>query len=180
VKHSLASSEYNNRRASCEEGVEIIKNKNPEIDSLRDISLALLISKKDKMSADTFLKCLYVVEEIERTQKAAGHLKAGNLLEFGELMYQTHEGLSQLYEVSCTELDFLATWAKKNKDLIVGARMMGGGFGGCTINLIKKEATIALTDEIKAKYFATFKTEPKIYPIRLKDGVRLTSTLSTA
>ncbi len=177
VKHSLASSEYNNRRASCEEGVEIIKQQNPKVNSLRDVSLELLISMKDKMSADTFLKCLYVVEEIERTQKAAGYLKAGNLPAFGELMYQTHEGLSQLYEVSCSELDFLATWAKDNRNSIVGARMMGGGFGGCTINLIKKEATIALTDEVKAKYFATFKTEPHFYSVKLEDGVHLTSTL---
>ena len=173
VKHSLASSAYNKRRQACEEGVFQIKKEHAEINSLRDVSKDLLLDYNDILEQDVFEKCSYVIDEIERTRLAANLLKMGDLPSLGSLMYQTHWGLSKLYDVSCPELDLLVSLAEKS-NYFVGSRMMGGGFGGCTINLIEKQSTIAITDEIKAKYFATFKTEPNFYPVALKEGVHKT------
>ena len=129
VHHSLASSEYNIRRKQCEEGLEILK-KEKGIASFRDIKSAEeLLPFKDKMGEKVYDRCKFVVEEIIRTQKAAKLLQENNLIEFGKLMYEAHEGLSKLYEVSCKELDFLVEKARENNN-IIGARMMGGGFGG--------------------------------------------------
>ncbi len=178
VKHSLASSEYNKRRQSCEEGVAKIQVQHSSVFTLRDVSKDLLFEFKEDLDEDVFDKCSYVIDEIERTRQAANLLKAGDLKALGSLMFQTHWGLSKQYDVSCAELDFLVSLAGKNKEAFIGARMMGGGFGGCTINLIRKQSTIALTDEIKSNYFATFKTEPNFYPVKLEEGVHLTTTIN--
>jgi len=174
VKHSLASSAYNRRRHSCEEGVAIIRKENPTVNSLRDVSKDLLFEYNEILDEDVFEKCSYVIDEIERTRQAANLLKTGDMLSLGALMFQTHWGLSRSYEVSCPELDLLVSLAEKNKKFFIGSRMMGGGFGGCTINLVKKQSTIAITDEIKANYFATFKTEPNFYAVALEEGVHKT------
>jgi len=171
VKHSLASSAYNDRRHSCEEGVRIIHKKYPQVRSLRDVSRMMLYEHQDLMGEDTFVKCLFIVEEIERTQKAGGLLKAGDLKGFGNLMYETHRGLSQAYEVSCEELDFLVALAEEEKDVVIGSRMMGGGFGGCTINLIATDRIGAFSEKIRANYFGTFKKEPDFYPVNIAEGV---------
>lgn len=139
VHHSLASSEYNVRRKQCEEGLSIMKEE-MNITSFRDIKNAeALLAFKDKMGEEVYMRCRYVVEEISRTQQAAQFLQKNNLSEFGKLMFATHEGLSKLYQVSCNELDFLVELARENK-AVLGSRLMGGGFGGCTINIIKEEA----------------------------------------
>jgi galactokinase len=174
VKHSLASSAYNKRRQACEEGVADIQKQDPSVFSLRDVSKDLLLNFRGELSTDTFNKCSYVVEEIERTRQALNVLKSGDLISLGALMFQTHWGLSRSYEVSCPELDMLVSLAEKEKGFFIGSRMMGGGFGGCTLNLVNKELSIAVTDEIKANYFATFKTEPSFYPVKLEEGVHLT------
>ena len=171
VKHTLASSAYNDRRASCEEGVRIIRKQYPQVHSLRDVTRVMLYEHQDQLGEDTFIKCLFIVEEIERTQKAGEWLKKGDLRSFGNLMYETHWGLSQAYEVSCEELDFLVALAEEEKDQIIGARMMGGGFGGCTINLIATDRIGAFSEKIKANYFATFKKEPDFYPVNIAEGV---------
>ena len=171
VKHSLASSAYNDRRSSCEQGLEIIREGTPKVQSLRDVSRLMLQGYKDKLGEDTFIKCLYVVEEIARTQRAAGLLQGSDLKGFGALMYQTHWGLSKAYDVSCPELDLLVSVAEEDQDQIPGARMMGGGFGGCTINLVRKGFEQRFKEKVRQEYFATFKKEPDFYSIKLTDGV---------
>ena len=169
VHHSLASSEYNVRRKQCEEGLEILK-KEKGISSFRDIkSEEELLPFKDKMTGKVYDRCKYVVEEIIRTQAAAKLLQQNNLIEFGKLMFETHEGLSKLYEVSCKELDFLVEKARENKD-IIGARMMGGGFGGCTINIIKKESSEKFLSDATVSYKNEFGIDAEIIQVRIEDG----------
>jgi galactokinase len=169
VHHSLASSEYNIRRKECEKGLEILK-KEKGINSFRDIkSLDELLPFKDKMDAKVYDRCKYVVEEILRTQQAAKLLQTDNLVEFGKLMFETHEGLSKLYEVSCKELDFLVEKARENKD-VIGSRMMGGGFGGCTINIIKTESVQGFLADATAAYKKKFQIDAEVIDVKIGDG----------
>ena len=170
VHHSLASSEYNIRRKQCEEGLEILK-KEKGIISFRDIkSPEELFPFKDKIGEKVYDRCKYVVEEIIRTQEAAKLLQQNNLIEFGKLMFKTHEGLSKLYEVSCKELDFLVEKANENKN-VIGARMMGGGFGGCTINIIEKEGFKEFLSHVTLAYKKEFQINTEIYEVGIEDGV---------
>src|SRR3954447_25406181 len=137
VHHSLASGEYNQRRQQCQEGFAILQSLIPDAKSFRDIRPADVENHQADLPDVIYKRCLFVTQEIERTQKAAGLLENNQLDDFGKLMFQTHEGLSKLYEVSCAELDFLVEQAKAQSS-IIGSRVMGGGFGGCTINLIRK------------------------------------------
>jgi galactokinase len=136
VSHTLASSEYNRRREECGEGVAIIKKYSPEVNSLRDVSVGMIQRYKEKMNATIYRRCKYVVEENERVLQACNELEKGDLNAFGKLMAKTHEGLSRDYEVSCKELDYLVELVRDDPQ-VYGSRMMGGGFGGCTINLIE-------------------------------------------
>lgn len=136
VSHNLAESDYNNRRMDCENAVAVMKNELPEINSLRDIDFEILESYKGKLEPKIYQRCLFVLKENERVLNSAEALKSGDLHLFGKHMYASHEGLQYNYEVSCPELDFLVDFSRA-KDYIYGARMMGGGFGGCTINLIE-------------------------------------------
>jgi galactokinase len=173
VEHSLASSEYNVRRKQCEEGVAIMKKHLGEnIKALRDVPLAELEAHKEEMSPEVFRRCSYVLKENDRLLKGCELLKQGDLQAFGKLMYETHEGLSKDYNVSCKELDFLAEQAKTFKE-VAGSRMMGGGFGGCTINLVQEECVERFTSFIKEKYQATFKIEPEVYTMQIEDGVKV-------
>ncbi|MFM8913654.1 MAG: galactokinase, partial [Flammeovirgaceae bacterium] len=171
VKHSLAATAYNERREACEEGVRRLHQKNGKVLSLRDVSTQLLYEHQDLLGEEIFIKCLYVVEEIKRTQLAASLLRKNELIAFGDLMYQTHWGLSQSYEVSCPELDFLVSRAEDEKKWVVGARMMGGGFGGCTICIVDKSYLKIFQEKVLRQYFATFKKEPDFYLVNLADGV---------
>ncbi len=166
VKHSLASTEYNDRRASCEAGVKILK-----INSLRDATRTMLDQHQDELGEEVYVKCSYVVDEIARTKKAAELLKSGDIEKFGSLLYETHWGLSKQYDVSCEELDVLVSLAEEQKDLVVGARMMGGGFGGCTINLVHHSKVDFIKGYVHEEYFATFRKEPDFYLVNLSDGV---------
>ncbi len=171
VKHNLGDSAYNDRRRACEKGVSIIRQKHPEVTSLRDVNRTMLYEHQDQLGEEVFIKCLFVEEEIQRARRAGELLKQGDLTGFGDLMYQAHWGLSQAYEVSCEELDYLVMLAEEDKSAVPGARMMGGGFGGCTINLVDKNQEEAFRDRVWQKYFATFKTEPLFYPVKLSQGV---------
>jgi galactokinase len=171
VKHSLGSSAYNDRRASCEEGVRILRKYHPDITSLRDASRLLLDEHQDELGEEIYIKCGYIVEEINRTQQAGVFLKNKNLQGFGDLMYQTHWGLSQAYDVSCEELDFLVSLAEEDRKVVMGSRMMGGGFGGCTINLVVKGREETFKEQVRQKYFATFKMEPDFYNVKLSNGI---------
>ncbi|MDQ6755952.1 MAG: galactokinase, partial [Bacteroidota bacterium] len=169
VHHSLASSEYNVRRKQCEEGLAILK-KEKGINSFRDIKNAdELLPYKDKMGEKVYDRCKFVVEEILRTQQAAKLLQQNKLIEFGELMFATHEGLSKLYEVSCKELDFLVGQAKQNKN-VIGSRMMGGGFGGCTINIVKNENVKDFLSNVTAAYKKEFHIDAEIIEVEIEDG----------
>ncbi|MDY7396955.1 galactokinase [Aureibaculum sp. 2210JD6-5] len=155
VSHNLASGEYNIRRSQCEQGVAIIKEKFPQVNSLRDVSIEMLESSKPEIPSVVYNRCLYVVEEKDRVLNSVKALKNRELSKLGDYMYQTHEGLQHLYEVSCPELDFLVGFSKNN-DTVIGARMMGGGFGGCTINIIHEDAVESFTEEVSEAYFNKF------------------------
>ncbi len=176
IKHALASSEYNNRRIECEQGVVILQNKYPSIKSLRDVSKQQLSEflKTDKSLIGTkvYNRCKYVVEEIDRVQLAVKDLLAGDIKAFGKKMFETHEGLSKLYEVSCPELDLLVNTVKDNPH-VLGARMMGGGFGGCTINIIKKSEVEAIINTVAEVYTQQTSHILKVYQVKIEQGTHI-------
>lgn len=169
VHHELASGEYNLRRQQCEEGFRIIRQHHPDISSFQEVTPAQVESLQTKMDPIIYNRCLYVTQEIERTQQAAQHLQQNEMESFGKLMYQTHEGLSKLYEVSCAELDFLVERARQEPS-VAGSRLMGGGFGGCTINLVEKNERTEVAERISAAYKAKFKIEPEVYEVATSHG----------
>ncbi|MBS1949798.1 MAG: Galactokinase [Cytophagales bacterium] len=169
VKHTLASSAYNNRRQACEKGVEIIRQKHQHVRSLRDVSVSMLKDSKVKIEEEVFQRCLYVVQEMQRTQQAVDCLRTNDSISLGQLMYQTHWGLSKMYEVSCDESDWLVTFAQENG--ITGARQIGGGFGGCVLCLLYNDLKKTFIEKVKSKYVAHFKKEPDFYSVKLTDGV---------
>ena len=171
VHHQLASSEYNRRRESCEEGVREL-SKSFEVSSLRDVTAEMLNDSAVRMDPEVLLRCRFVIEEIKRTKKAAGLLRANELEAFGACMFETHQGLRYQYEVSCPETDFLVDLARDFKG-VAGARMMGGGFGGCTLNLIQKDLIEEFSSLVRKKYVASFKKEPDFYQVSAGDGVRI-------
>ncbi|MGQ7946112.1 galactokinase [Flavobacterium sp. WC2509] len=175
VKHSLMTSEYNVRRQECEEGLAIIKTNFPEITSFRDCNESHVISLKDKMSPNVFVRCHFVVKEINRVALACEALDKGNIEELGKLLFETHEGLSKEYLVSCDELDFIVDTLKKEK-AVIGSRLMGGGFGGCTINLIKKDEVEAIKAKLAQLYKEAFDIELKIYDVKIGNGTSLYKT----
>ncbi len=171
VKHSLASGEYNLRRQECEKGVEILKQFYPKIYSLRDVGIEQLEKVKSHFPEIIYKRCKYVIEENKRVQDAGGFLESADIENFGQKFFESHEGLSKLYEVSCTELDFLVENVKK-QDAVIGARMMGGGFGGCTINIVKNSQKEAVKTLIGENYNQTFGHFPKFYDVKIEDGVK--------
>lgn len=168
VRHNLASSEYNTRRMQCENGVELIREHIPEITSLRDVTSEML-DRYVKQHELVYQRCKYVIEENDRLQLACKDLQNGDLRSLGEKMFHTHEGLSKKYKVSCKELDFLVDIARSNPH-VLGARMMGGGFGGCTINLVKEGETTAFTTLAKEVYEDEMKLPLSIYTASIADG----------
>lgn len=172
VQHNLASSEYNTRRKQCEEGVEKIQNNHPDVKSLRDATFEQLEEIKEKVSDDVYKRCYYVISEIERMDKAVAALKKNDLNTFGTYMYETHEGLSKIYEVSCKELDLLVDYTL-DLDHVLGARMMGGGFGGCTINLVKNDSLEEFKETMSLRYKEDTGIDLKIYVNKITSGVEL-------
>lgn len=169
VKHSLASSEYNTRRAQCEAGVALIREKYPEVQSLRDANIDMVnecIAGRDEV---VYRRCKYVVEEKERLLQGCQDLIDGDLKALGEKMFQTHDGLSREYEVSCKELDYLVDAVRNHPD-VLGARMMGGGFGGCTINIIRDEAIEELSEKLSKDYQQAMNLELSVYIAQTDDG----------
>tara|TARA_B110001450_G_scaffold254730_1_gene280692 strand:+ start:1144 stop:2286 length:1143 start_codon:yes stop_codon:yes gene_type:complete len=167
VKHSLSDSAYNDRRSACESISEILG-----IETLRETSEEDLEKIIDKVTPENYQKALYVIQEIDRTQKAAKAIENNDLETLGALIYASHNGLQHQYKVSCTELDFLVDQAKKNKH-VLGARMMGGGFGGCTINLIAKNEAKSFAKSVSKTYKNKFNNECSIYFIALSEGTHL-------
>jgi len=169
VNHSLASSEYNIRRSECEQGVKIIQSKFPEVKALRDASPGMLEEVKNKMGNEVYRRCHYVVHENERVGKACEALFKNDFSTFGKLMFNTHDGLSKDYKVSCTELDVLVDIAKKIPGTL-GARMMGGGFGGCTVNLIKKGKARNFISRIEEDYTKRTGAKIQTYQVKISEG----------
>ncbi|WKL46804.1 galactokinase [Flavobacterium pectinovorum] len=172
VKHSLFTSEYNTRRIECEEGLSIIKNNFPEVKSFRDCTEEQVLSIRDKMNETVFKRVHFVVKEIKRVTKACEALDNGNIELLGQLLFETHYGLSQEYAVSCEELDMLVDTAKAD-DNVIGSRLMGGGFGGCTINLIKKGHENEVKNKFANLYLDIFGIELKFYDVKIANGTTL-------
>lgn len=170
VKHELASSAYNKRRQSCENVVAAIKRNHPEVEFLRDATMEMLNEVKADVSAEDYMRAEYVIEEIQRVLDVCEALEKGDYETVGEKMYGTHYGMSKLYEVSCEELDFLNDIAKECG--VTGSRVMGGGFGGCTINLVKADKYDAFVAKAFAEYTKKFGHEPKLYNVVISDGAR--------
>jgi galactokinase len=170
VKHSHLTSGYNTRREEIAEGFAIIQNNFPDIKDFRMCKKEHLLVIKDQMSMLVYNRCLFVVEEIMRVEKAVQAIESGNNVLLGKLLYEAHDGLSKLYEVSCEELDFLVDQTRDN-DFVLGARMMGGGFGGCTLNLIKKKKVDHFIKNIAEKYKKQYNIDLKAYPIKISEGI---------
>ena len=170
VKHELASSAYNKRRQSCEHVVAVIKQAHPEVEFLRDVTMDMLQAVKDEISAEDYMRAEYVIEEIQRVLDVCDALEIGDYETVGQKMYETHHGMSKLYEVSCDELDFLNDIAKECG--VTGSRVMGGGFGGCTINLVKEELYDNFVKTAFSAYKEKFGHEPKLYDVVISDGSR--------
>src|SRR5208283_1749656 len=169
VSHSLASSQYNQRRKECTEGVNQIKKYEKHVESLRDVSADMLNGFKSTLDPTVYRRCKYVVEENDRLLRACTALEKKDLRAFGRAMVQTHDSLSRDYEVSCKELDYLVDLVRDNPH-VYGSRMMGGGFGGCTINLIQPGSVDRISALVKEKYFQKFGIETTPYVTSISSG----------
>lgn len=165
VKHELVGSPYNDRRASCERVAKVLGQ-----EFLRGATMEQLDAVKDKISEEDYRRARYVIGEERRVLDVCEALKKGDYQTVGKRMYETHWGMSKDYEVSCEELDFLATVAQECG--VAGSRIMGGGFGGCTINLVKDELYDGFIAEAKRKFAAQYGHEPKVYDVVISDGSR--------
>lgn len=170
VKHELASSAYNKRRESCEHVASAIRKNHPEVEFLRDAKKEWLDEVKAEVSEEDYMRAEYVIEEVQRVLDVCDALERGDYETVGQKMYETHHGMSKLYEVSCEELDFLNDIAKECG--VTGSRVMGGGFGGCTINLVKDELYDNFIAKAKAAFKEKFGHEPKVYDVVISDGAR--------
>ena len=174
VKRSLDGSEYNVRRQECDAGVSVLQKYNPEIRALRDVTIEMIQIHKKELDTLVYNRCLYVLEENIRVEKACEALDHNDFISFGKQMFDSHEGLKNLYEVSCPELDQLVELAK-GVGGVLGSRMMGGGFGGCTINLIKKHAIGCFEENIIEHYKTSGGDSPHIIKINIDEGTHLVS-----
>lgn len=170
VKHELVGSPYNDRRKSCENVVKHIAEKHPEgkFETLRDCTWEQLEEVRAEVGETDYMRAHFVLGEKDRVLAVCDALTAGDYETVGAKMYETHEGLSKEYEVSCEELDFLNEVAKE--DGVTGSRIMGGGFGGCTINLVKNELYDSFVADVTEKYAAKFGRKPEIYDVVISDG----------
>lgn len=170
VKHELVGSPYNDRRESCERVAAVIAKHHPEVESLRDADYAMLEEVSNEVSKEDYMRAKYVIGEKERVLNVCDALEKGDYETVGEMMYATHYGLSKEYEVSCEELDFLNDVAKEEG--VTGSRIMGGGFGGCTINLVANELYDHFVKTVKEKFNAKFGKEPIVIDVVIGDGSR--------
>lgn len=169
VKHTHLTSGYNLRRQDAEEGLALIKNKFPEVKNFRDCTEEQLLNLKETLGPIRYKRCHFVVSEIQRVVDAVEALEASDFQKLGQLMYATHDGLSKEYEVSCLELDFLVEAVQKEPN-VIGSRMMGGGFGGCSINLVEKGTENELITKVKEAYRTAFGIELSAYKIKISKG----------
>ncbi len=176
VSHSLADTGYNTRRAQCEEGVALLQQKGENISSLRDVTQDMLKLYKPSLDEVVFRRCHFILNENERVLAACKALQSGELLTLGRLMYASHDGLQHEYEVSCPELDFLVDLTRED-ERVLGSRMVGGGFGGCTLNLIENDYQESFTEKMQQAYFEAFQINLPIYFVSLDNGVGVESKM---
>jgi galactokinase len=169
VKHDLATGAYNTRREECEEGVRLFAKWNPAIRALRDVSVALLDQHGSELPATIRKRCTHVIRENQRTVDAARALTESDLPGLGKLMRDSHESLRDLYEVSCKELDIMVD-AAQGLNGFCGGRMTGGGFGGCTVNLVREENAQDFSNEIAERYRKATGINPQVYLCTAEDG----------
>ena len=169
VKHSLAGSEYNTRRKECESGVSVLQKYYPGAKSLRDVSVDQVESHREEMDDNVYRRCRFITREIQRVPEACQLLLENQAQAFGAKMYETHDGLQHDYEVSCEELDFLVDFTRPLPE-VAGARMMGGGFGGCTINLVRSGELDSFEKQVKEAYFEAFGRELPCYRVEIGTG----------
>ena len=167
VKHDLSESAYNDRREVCEKVSELL-----HIDALRDATKEDLDRIKGDITDEDYQKALYVINENNRVKEFSEAIKKDDIEALGDLLYQSHEGLSTNYKVSCKELDFLVDRAKENPH-VLGSRMMGGGFGGCTINLVKKNEFKKFKKDVSKKFRAAFEYDCSVYSVKLSRGTQI-------
>ncbi|WP_336878800.1 galactokinase [Sphingobacterium multivorum] len=172
VKHSLASTAYNTRREQCEQASAWVREKYPEVKNLRDVTVAMLDELVKDKDADIYAKASFVVRENERVEKSCDALRSGDVVQLGQYIFQSHEGLSKVYEVSCPELDYLVDYVKQFPE-VIGARMMGGGFGGCTINIVKEGVLPSILPTLEKEYKQKFDKELSVIQVRIADGTRV-------
>ncbi|HKJ68682.1 MAG TPA: galactokinase [bacterium] len=170
VRRELAGSEYNVRRSQCEEGVALLQQYDPEIASLRDVNREMLQERKNEFDPVVYSRCEYVIEENNRVNQACQDLENDDFAAFGTRMYQSHEGLKDKYEVSSKELDLLVEITEQMEG-VLGARMMGAGFGGCTINLVQTDAIEAFTTTISERYNEQMEQDALFYETTITEGV---------
>ena len=170
TKHELVDSPYNKRRQSCERAAAAIAGNHPEVKLLGDATLEMLEEVKDKISEEDYMRATYAIQENSRLADTCEALKRGDYETVGQKMYETHYGMSKLYEVSCEELDFLNDVAFDCG--VTGSRVMGGGFGGCTINLVKNELYETFITTAKERFKEKFGRSPKVYDVVISDGSR--------
>jgi galactokinase len=169
VKHELASGEYNRRRAECEAGVKVFRKSSPAVQALRDVTLADLENHQAQLTEVVYRRCRHVISENQRVLDAAEALRASDLNLFGQRMYESHRSLQQDYEVSCPELDLLVEIASSCQG-VYGSRMTGGGFGGCTITLVRANSVEAFHQKITQAYKAKTGITPDLYVCSAAQG----------
>ncbi len=169
VSHSLAGTEYNVRKQQCELGVELLRKYYPDIQSMRDVSYEQLTRHWKEFNSTVYDRCSYIVNENQRLLAACEALRYTDLTGFGEMMFASHKGLSKRYGVSCKELDFLVENAKPING-VIGARMMGGGFGGCTINIVHSDTVEIFKTQMQEAYEEQFSITPEVYIMQLEEG----------
>ena len=173
VKHALASSEYNTRRNECDQAVAWVRQFESTVQSLRDVTESMLDQYVKPKSELIDRRSRFVVQEIERLLSGCEDLREGNIQALGKKMFKTHEDLSKMYEVSCTELDWLVDFVKNNSNVMGARMMMGGGFGGCTINLVKEEAIEALIESVQPAYEEAMYLPLTYYMASIENGTAL-------
>ena len=169
VKHDLASGAYNERRRQCEEGVEWLRTVLPNVTALRDVTSQQLEEHRKEMREVIYRRCRHVVTENERVIAGASALKEGEVAKFGELMNESHQSLRDDYEVSCAELDLMVELAQKTEG-VYGSRMTGGGFGGCTVNLVRRDKVEEFQSKVVAGYKEATGLTPEIYVCKAVNG----------
>ena len=172
VSHNLSTSEYNLRTQECKSALEAIQVKYPEYKFLCDVPDEIINELKINLSSKEYKRAVFASEENKRTLQAVDFLENGDLDQLGNLLYSSHQGLRDLYEVSCKELDFLVDFTK-NIPTVKGARMMGGGFGGCTLNIVEENYTDQFTNDISRAYLQKFNIELTPHIVKTNSGVKI-------